>query len=394
MDEKPPADVEGIIDKLSGIALDATDDTTKDTSDATSQHTVPGGKAWGVYVDHAMLIPSLILLRPRSEHPSAAEAKLEAFLELIPSLRALLDQLSPDELNSYLPYTIAVSLIVPLIVETKRPATRHPKDIETYVRGLSYLLFQAQEQAYKQTHCLFSTREKYDSQDAVMIIAASGHWWSFRIATRKEFAGEKFDMKNYSEAFPSIPVGEFDEPTGVPTSEQLFAAWKAGVVLYHKTSADGEKPTIEQNRKLQEAHKRASASAREDRLKARDQRKAERAGRERARVNTTATKEAEDQLELLNSQTSGTHGLHMLSFDDQDLDEVWKILSVVDRSLNPNSSSFVNDLLPDEYCKLAKPAWTRPMRLGTSISDKYLAYIQRQLDDMARVERIRQAETA
>jgi hypothetical protein len=69
---------------------------------------------------------------------------------------------------------------MPLIVELKRPITRHASTIKQYGFGLMRYMKLAQEQAELQSDCL-ALSQMYELLPSVILIAASGDYWSARI---------------------------------------------------------------------------------------------------------------------------------------------------------------------------------------------------------------------
>ncbi|KAJ3873297.1 hypothetical protein F5051DRAFT_477552 [Lentinula edodes] len=109
-------------------------------------------------------------------------------------LRPLLAEIQ----STYLPFRAIriTSTFIPLLVELKRPVSRHCRNIDDFMSGLGTMMKSAQSQAEGQAHCLFSI-PNYHRQMHVVLIAAVGEWWSFRFVPRSKFGGRTFDGKKY-----------------------------------------------------------------------------------------------------------------------------------------------------------------------------------------------------
>ncbi|KAJ4498492.1 hypothetical protein C8R41DRAFT_864685 [Lentinula lateritia] len=100
--------------------------------------------------------------------------------------------------STYLPSRAIkiTSTFIPLLVELKRPVSRHCRDIDEFMSGLGTMMNSAQSQAEGQAHCLFSI-PNYHRQMHVVLLAAVGEWWSFRFVPRSNFGGKTFNGNKY-----------------------------------------------------------------------------------------------------------------------------------------------------------------------------------------------------
>ncbi|PPR08149.1 hypothetical protein CVT24_012450 [Panaeolus cyanescens] len=90
-------------------------------------------------------------------------------------------------------------MTIPLIAELKKPISRHPPDIMAYCEYLSNHIDKAQHQLLEQARCIFSL-SRFRSQKEIMLIAASGEWWTFRLATRTQYPFSKiFSLNEYND---------------------------------------------------------------------------------------------------------------------------------------------------------------------------------------------------
>jgi hypothetical protein len=121
-------------------------------------------------------------------------ARRKAIIEVVPDFAILYQRIHPpnsgsgsqpnflgtftfDSLPSWTSLVVGQTF-VPLLVELKRPVTRHASNIKQFGYGLLRYMILAQGQAIRQARCLFSSA-LYKGQDTVILIAACGHYWSF-----------------------------------------------------------------------------------------------------------------------------------------------------------------------------------------------------------------------
>ncbi len=99
--------------------------------------TTPDSEARGVYIDLALILPVISLIKDDSTSDSD-------------TLQEFFETLTP----SHLPHPSTVwmneSTRVPLVLELKPPPTRHPKDILTFLKQVTKLLGNAIEQTLDQ----------------------------------------------------------------------------------------------------------------------------------------------------------------------------------------------------------------------------------------------------
>ncbi|KAJ2916252.1 hypothetical protein MD484_g4141, partial [Candolleomyces efflorescens] len=112
------------------------------------------------------VVPDFAILYQRIQPPSTPSALQPNFL----------GTLTFDSLPSWTSLTVGQTF-VPLLVELKRPVTRHASNIKQFGYGLLRYMILAQEQAVRQALLLFSSA-LYTAQDTVVLIAACGHYWT------------------------------------------------------------------------------------------------------------------------------------------------------------------------------------------------------------------------
>ncbi|KAF5379634.1 hypothetical protein D9757_009204 [Collybiopsis confluens] len=133
--------------------------------------------------------------------------------------KTFMEVLSKFRPTSYFHNNLRVTAcFIPLLVELKRPVSRHCSDIDQFMDGLSKLMGNARMQVQSQVYmpssssvnhnsdtystkaeCLFST-PKFYRQSEVIVIAAVGDWWCFRVSKRSHFiVGDGFKFFNYPE---------------------------------------------------------------------------------------------------------------------------------------------------------------------------------------------------
>ncbi|KAJ8689595.1 hypothetical protein PTI98_012485 [Pleurotus ostreatus] len=268
---------------------------------------------------------------------------------------------------------------VAVIVEQKRPPSRHPKDILSYCQQLSRLLRSAAEQATDQACCLFSMLN-YGHQEEVILIAATGAWWMFRLSRRRE-VDTPFIYEDYTLKFSPDETEEQEEMGDAPgTDGELMhpavARLLARFPLPSEEIDNKDEHLIEARRlyHLREKARRddiADGTARADRYARRNLRKErERAERAGIRIGDRWKKFVKDVgqgpyspedvdmcVKFQQEMYAGSHLLPCHKFDDQ---------------LDPD-----DDRLTE---------WTDPMRLGSPISNKYMAFIKAYLDRLAKEE--------
>ncbi|EAU81341.1 hypothetical protein CC1G_07271 [Coprinopsis cinerea okayama7 len=114
-------------------------------------------------------------------------------------------------------------VLVPVLTELKRQATRSALTILVFLRDLAAKLGKAQAQAYDQAHCLFSS-PRFATQNRVLLIAGCGDWWTWRVVYREDFL-RRFNKESYDHARRveevSLPSSE-EEDADESDTDSLF----------------------------------------------------------------------------------------------------------------------------------------------------------------------------
>ena len=174
----------------------------EDNTGNISLDTIPDNKARGVYVDLSILLPRAVY----SDGPSTVWQNLQSFLSRVSHISTTHREVRIESLD------------VSLLLELKRPPSRHLGSVLSLLRQVIKSLRNGQQQAMQQAHCLFSS-PKYAKQKSVMLIAAAGEWWTFYQLSRKDF--------RYHGAFEMPiggPPGDDDEPDDLPDDLAIIEA--------------------------------------------------------------------------------------------------------------------------------------------------------------------------
>ncbi|RXW17322.1 hypothetical protein EST38_g8544 [Candolleomyces aberdarensis] len=183
----------------------------------------------------------------RTTNPDASIATLHApkkqILEVIPDFAILYQRvihryrgksaLTTSFLNSLkfdsLPDWTSVTLdqtYIPLLVELKRPITRHALSIKQYGYALLRYMNLAQTQAYLQAEFLFLS-PLYKGQGNVFLIAACGHYWSYMPAIQHSAHRIGRDPESLEAIALDYNIAEEEESRleieiGVPTNDDIL----------------------------------------------------------------------------------------------------------------------------------------------------------------------------
>ncbi|KAF9497007.1 hypothetical protein BDN71DRAFT_1445382 [Pleurotus eryngii] len=149
----------------------------------SSTITEADNQAKGVVVDNCLIVPEIRLKQP-------SVRKGHSLTEYLASFRSPFLDVDVHTTNA----------TVRIIVEQKRPPTRHPRNIYIYYRQIESLLDKATSQAEEQGACLFSM-PKFARQDCVMLVGASGAWWRFCLITWPNTEKMVFDFERYGEYY-------------------------------------------------------------------------------------------------------------------------------------------------------------------------------------------------
>ncbi|KAK7029028.1 hypothetical protein VNI00_014738 [Paramarasmius palmivorus] len=319
--------------------------------------TAPDSEAIGVIVDHALLLPSTTLKRPGT-------------------ILEFLKNLSPAQIDSSFRELSLADLFVPLLVEVKRPVTRHPGSITSFVRGLWELMSAAQLQAEEQAFCLFSS-VRHATQNTAIIIAAAGHYWSWKRCTRDGYRNRtafninvyqtklvtafssKADVEEDGLASAGAELDDLLPPRDVDNAkrlrEQLFKAI---------TSRDNHTVVLAREAQTAERNKRASKRS----------------------VSRDTRQEAEDALAEFTPAKTSVH-----AYEIQDLNECFRLLILAEKiEVDRAPEMFI---VPDDQTTMPPHSndedldWSPIMRLGTRVSDSNMALIREHLDKFVLAER-------
>ncbi|KAG9219857.1 hypothetical protein CCMSSC00406_0009604 [Pleurotus cornucopiae] len=310
----------------------------------SSTRTQSDSKAKGVFVDNCLILPEIHLTRPPSE-------KSLSLLEYFGSFfKTRYSSFSEVDIRT-------VNATVPIIVEQKRPPSRHPDNIRAHCLDILLLLQRATSQALSQAECLFSM-PKFGCQKQVMLIGASGSWWQFCLLEREKSSPE-FDFAYYTQEFLEETDEEGADEDGSPDNG-------LDVITSPDKAAAARKEYDEAERAAMEAAKeREGRRARRDRIKEGHQ-------------------SYSDPTEVLKNLIQAT-GPGPYTLDD--LDKCSKLMSAVTKKKPVAFVHKFDDDLRANDPRLAH--WTLPMQLGTPISDKYMAFIKKVLSDLAKKEMLR-----
>ncbi|KAJ8495813.1 hypothetical protein ONZ45_g12683 [Pleurotus djamor] len=270
-------------DQMDAADADASFDSVRTTADS---------QAKGVFVDNSIILPALEV-----KDKSVANTVYEYFATIL----------------SRKPWVVERNLrvntaIVPVLVEQKRPPSRHCT-LNVYVKRVQDLISEAQAQADAQAACLFSM-SKFGSQDAVILVATTGGWWSFRLETREAEEDDTFDFEQYMASMRAYELKR--EPDEADYAED------AGSEFMSRGEA--------------------------------------------AKKTRRVTKK-----EIIKEAGKGP-------FSVEDIDRYWRKVEKSPFCQNEN------DRVP------YRAGWTKPMRLGTLVSDNYLGWIEGYLNALADTE--------
>ncbi|KAJ8482992.1 hypothetical protein ONZ45_g14760 [Pleurotus djamor] len=289
-----------------GLYVSPKDPTNADTS-FDSYQTTADNQASGVYVDNSIILPTLAL------REGSVVATVRAYLGSILTERPWAAE-----------RTLRVrKACVPVLVEEKRPPPRHC-NIKVYLTQVVSSLDEAQTQAETQAGCLFSMR-KFGHQDRVILVAATGGWWSFRVERRDAEPNALFNLGQYlSHLRENAQNEDRDDYAADPESELVSRA----------VAANGDQPNQQPGAKKQV-----------------------------------------DLEEQIDGEPATIKGLIKRigggPFSLENINRYWRAKTNTSFS-HPEDAPFQQD-----------GEWTSPMRLGTIVSDRYLKRIEDYLDVLA-----------
>ncbi|KAJ7087323.1 hypothetical protein B0H15DRAFT_781442 [Mycena belliarum] len=324
-----------------------------------SSRTEPDGRAQGVYVDIAIVMP-IVEPRPIMQLGSAGKYLAQK------TLHHFFDSFLPQRPHLSPRFLRVSEFHAPLLGELKPGPTRHPKDIQQFYGNLTKLLDEATAQARGQALCLFSSW-KFASQDRVLLLAGAGSYYMLRYVSR-EWAAEKMGKRLWGPALLKALKGEDTErfrAKGVATAN---AAEEEEFVV-----EDGDWTAA--RRKLMygsplDALQRKEALAKLLKLQT-EQRSKRRLERERVRHNL---QEATDTSPNYEDYSSGL-------FTDEALNNI-------DRCGNKRGIPLFETNMPEIFFDGAPSLteWTGILRLGSDLSDLYMQRIQVEIRRIELVE--------
>ncbi|KAG9219879.1 hypothetical protein CCMSSC00406_0009626 [Pleurotus cornucopiae] len=330
----------------------------------TSMITTSDGQARGVIVDHSLILPEI--------QPVHWGNLFKYLTHLFQSPQPSFSEFDVRTINA----------TVPVIVEQKRPPSRHPKDILSYYEQLGKLLRAAADQATDQAVCLFSMLN-YGHQQEVILIAATGAWWQFRLSRRGD-TGDPFIYEDYALKCMLTEMEEEKEDVEDahdandlmhPAVAMLLARWP----LPSEEINIQDKHQIEAGRlyRLREKARQVDkddSAARADRY----------ARRNSAKEKETATKFG---MKIGDRWKKFVKDVGQGPYSPEDIDMCVKLQREMDAGSDlPFCHKFEGWLDPHGN---GLTQWTGPMRLGSPISNKYMVFIKAYLDRLAEEEESR-----
>ena len=314
--------------------------------------TMPDPRARGVYVDTALLLP-----RCTHINGSIGDAFLKAYQD------RQIDLFSKLEITS---------LEVPILAERKRGPTRHPKDLEEYFQSIFLALKDAQKQVSTQAKVLFSSVRFLD-QDLVILLATAGEYYRLAVLQRDHDVlldkPSSFHINQLIEAQDTPDLGDDVEDFSEP--------------LVESSAIKKERHQLEEKRKEQE---------RERQNRARTARAEARAARETALSDPKLKLKARARQRSQFVLDAGPP-----PYPDGMVEKFHKLSDK--RDYQRYSTFFEPEPLPNEsvetLAQLRDPehsdhiVFTGVIRVGSSISDKFVGMIRTYISDMAHAERAR-----
>jgi hypothetical protein len=352
----------------------------EDNAGNISLDTIPDNKARGVYVDLSILLPRAVY-----SDGSSTVWNLQSFLSRVSHISKMHREVRIESLD------------VSLLLELKRPPPRHLGSVLSLLRQVIKSLRNGQHQAMQQAHCLFSS-PKYAKQKSVMLIAATGEWWTFSQRSRKDF--------RYHGAF-EMPLGgppdDDDEPDDEPDDLAIMEATLVAPLDIDK-DLDDRQERLEKAKNDEKARRevihRQEKTARKDKW-ARDMAEIEierqetadrkqKQGQERQKRyerRSEAQKEKEKHFLILEKMIEEAQDMDK-QYDDVFLEKVWgHYIHSGLASCSEEGVYFQPHLADSEI-----DSWTKPMRLGSAVSNAYLEYVSEQLAIIGDEEKTRRLQ--
>jgi hypothetical protein len=314
--------------------------------------TMPDSRARGVYVDTALLLARCT--RVRTATGSIAHAFRQAYQDRDFDLSSKLD---------------ITSLEVPILEERKRGPTRHPRDLEDLYESIRFALGAAQKQVSTQAEILFSSPRFLD-QNLVILLATAGEYYRIAVLKRDHTgllkAPSLFDVEALIRAHTNPDLGDDTEDL----SELLL---------------DGS--TIQEERHRLEQSLREQEIARQ--IRERDARADARAARKET-LSRLVANEFRKSLLVLDAGPP--------PYPDGMLERYYKLDVNSDGGPQRYPTFFEPEPIPGETIlslaqfknpELQGIAFTGAIRLGSSVSNKFVEMIKAYITEMAHAERAR-----
>jgi hypothetical protein len=314
-------------------------------------NTMPDSRAKGVYVDTALLLARCT--RVRNTTGSIADAFRTAYQDRHFDLFSKLD---------------ITGLEIPILEERKRGPTRHPKDLEEYVRSVVSALDDATTQVFTQAGLLFSSL-RFLYQDLVILLATTGEYYRLAVLQRDH------------NALLDMPIGflieELTEAHDTPDlgyDIEDFCGRPVGCMTAAK-----DRQQLEKNRREQEI-------ARQD--NARKARADARAAREKALPKLEARARQRSQFILDAGPPPYPDGVIEKYHELSDFTRYQRYPAFFEPEPVPGES--VESLAQLRDPKISRHVvFTGAIRVGSSVSDKFVGIIRDYLAKMAHAERAR-----
>ncbi|KAF9058711.1 hypothetical protein BDP27DRAFT_1432397 [Rhodocollybia butyracea] len=241
---------------------------------------------------------------------------------------------------------------LPLLLELKRPVSRHPADIEEFMDNLSMSVHHAQQQVLAQAHCLFSI-PVYRRQEHVVAVAAVGEWWSFQKLDRSSFSDQGvFNRERY------MDLQDRDRTTWASANQEEDEIDLVDPIDTNQMKEVLRKESLEDKRARQTEERDARAKRRADQKDSRDLLFEQWT----KYVNDT---QPDDILGYSDDQINNYNRLRAAC--DSEWGAVWGNLDFLE-----SDTAFPDDI--------ELGGWSNVMRLGSLASEHYLQQIEMYLD--------------
>ena len=310
-----------------------------DEEDPDPDRSMADPRARGVFVDTALLLA-------RCERPLAnpiattfATAYRECRLDLFDAIDI-------------------TSLEVPILEERKKAPTRHPNSLKQHVQSIVDSLASAEVQVVTQGRILFAS-PRFADQDQVILIATAGQYYRIAFFQRDHILN-----------------------SNVPRSVDIKSFLKQAALNLNPLDTDDlvASPILQVRRKEE---KRRQDKARDARAAARETRKSKLADLkddEHALSKITSQPYTDETIETYYKGSGSTGGYRCTSFFERE------------PLPNENLSTLAATVDENQDLDEGLVVFTGVIRVGTSVSDKYIGLIRDYLDGLAAAEKLRREE--